>query len=133
VSQPAPRPVPEPAGVPGALPVTPPDQRTGPGGGAAVRSACVFDDVVDRHRHGAVLANFRTDGTWVWTDTVAYYLEQHHLAPEEELLAHIRAAGYRVPALGEPARRRVLASLQRPVGVRRALAGGRQPAAETPG
>jgi hypothetical protein len=24
---------------------------------------------------------FRTDGTWIWTDTVVYYLERYALAP----------------------------------------------------
>jgi hypothetical protein len=38
-----------------------------------------------------VPTSFRTDGEWIWTDTVAYYLQQHGMAPDEELVAHIEA------------------------------------------
>jgi len=31
-----------------------------------------MDDVVDRSRRNAVPMNFRTDGTWIWTDTTTY-------------------------------------------------------------
>lgn len=58
----------------------------------------MMDDVVDRERGAIVPTNFRTDGAWVWTDTVTYYLEQHHLAPDPDLLEHIRVAD------GPPAR-----------------------------
>jgi hypothetical protein len=49
-------------------------------------------DVVDPSRGAVVPMSFRTDGSWVWTDTVAYYLEEHGLAPEPGLLHHIRTA-----------------------------------------
>lgn len=48
-------------------------------------------DVLDPAAGQVVPSSFRTDGEWVWTDTVAYYLEQHGLAPDEELAAHIDA------------------------------------------
>jgi hypothetical protein len=57
----------------------------------------------------------RTDGTWAWSDAVAYLLEVHHLAPEPRLLAHLDAtAGRPVPPLDEVTRHRVLAALQTP-------------------
>ncbi len=46
-------------------------------------------DVLDPKAGQVVPASFRTDGEWIWTDTVAYYLEQHGIAPDEELAAHI--------------------------------------------
>jgi hypothetical protein len=52
-----------------------------------------LDDVIDPARTFAVPLNFRTDGTWVWNDVHRYYLEEHHIAPEADLLAHIRSAG----------------------------------------
>lgn len=52
----------------------------------------VLDDVVDPARGAVVPMNYRTDGTWIWTDTVTYYLQTHRLAPDPELLDHIRAA-----------------------------------------
>ncbi len=48
-------------------------------------------DIIDPAAGQVVPSSFRTDGTWIWTDTVAYYLEQHGLAPDEELAAHIGA------------------------------------------
>jgi hypothetical protein len=54
-------------------------------------TTATMDDVVDPERGAVVPTSFRTDGTWVWTDTVTYYLHQHNLAPDPELLEHIRA------------------------------------------
>jgi hypothetical protein len=48
-------------------------------------------DVLNPDVGQVVPASFRTDGEWIWTDTVAYYLEQHGMAPDEELAAHIDA------------------------------------------
>jgi hypothetical protein len=48
-------------------------------------------DVLNPDAGQVVPGSFRTDGEWIWTDTVAYYLEQHGMAPEEELSAHIGA------------------------------------------
>jgi hypothetical protein len=51
----------------------------------------LMDDVLDPGRGGVVPMNFRTDGEWIWTDTITYYLDEYGLAPEPGLLAHIRA------------------------------------------
>jgi hypothetical protein len=48
-------------------------------------------DVLNPAAGQVVPGSFRTDGEWIWTDTVSYYLEQHGLAPDEELAAHIDA------------------------------------------
>ncbi|MFD0540822.1 hypothetical protein ACFQY7_50440 [Actinomadura luteofluorescens] len=40
---------------------------------------------------------FHTDGTWVWSGAVAYYLTEHGVPPEPDLVAHIRAAGSASP------------------------------------
>ncbi|TPW76684.1 hypothetical protein [Schumannella sp. 10F1B-5-1] len=45
----------------------------------------------------AVPADLRSDGTWIWSDAVAYYLEHHWIAPDTELVAHLRAAGPAAP------------------------------------
>jgi hypothetical protein len=57
----------------------------------------LMDDVLDPGRRSEVPMNFRTDGRWVWTDTVTYYLEQYALAPEPGLLAHLSRADYEIP------------------------------------
>ncbi|MFC7528577.1 hypothetical protein [Actinoplanes sp. GCM10030250] len=39
--------------------------------------------------------HIHTDGVWVWSESLAYFAETYGLPPEPELLAHIRARGYR--------------------------------------
>ncbi|QKV74026.1 hypothetical protein [Amycolatopsis sp. Hca4] len=56
-------------------------------------------DVLDPEQGPVVPMNFRTDGRWVWTDTVTYYLRHHHLAPDPELLRHLRETEGPPPAL----------------------------------
>ncbi|KJE22122.1 hypothetical protein FF36_03554 [Frankia torreyi] len=53
------------------------------------------EDVVDPSRGKVVPISFRTDGNWIWTDSIAYYLEAYGLAPQPEFLAHIRDREYR--------------------------------------
>ncbi|MBB4681408.1 hypothetical protein [Crossiella cryophila] len=53
----------------------------------------LLDDVLDPGRTAVVPVNFLTDGRWVWTDTITYYLQRHGLLPEPELLAHLRTQG----------------------------------------
>ena len=48
-------------------------------------------DVLDPAAGQVVPSSFRTDGEWIWTDAVPYYLQQQSLAPHEELAAHIQA------------------------------------------
>ncbi|MDY7087612.1 MAG: hypothetical protein SYR96_21185 [Actinomycetota bacterium] len=80
-------------------------------------------DVVEPARGAVVPMSYRTDGVWVWTDTVTYYLRTHGLAPDPELLAHVRGREFRAPVVGDVAEHRTLAALFRPaaagpVGVR---------------
>ncbi|MGA5824023.1 hypothetical protein ACPC54_40025 [Kitasatospora sp. NPDC094028] len=62
-------------------------------GTAVLLTPMLMDDVVDPRRQGVVPMGFRTDGRWIWTDTVTYYLEEYGLAPDPELLAHVREQG----------------------------------------
>jgi len=83
-------------------------------GQALLVTTAAMDDVIDRSRRNVVPMNFRTDGTWIWTDTTTYYLERHNLAPDPELLGHIRAADYRMPEVDGVAVHRTMAVLQEP-------------------
>ncbi|MGC4806689.1 hypothetical protein [Micromonospora sp. DT233] len=74
----------------------------------------LMDDVVERSRGAVVPLSYRTDGAWVWTDTVTYYLRTHGLAPDPGLLEHARALGFRPPPVDAVAEHRVLAALFRP-------------------
>ncbi|MFI0483726.1 TNT domain-containing protein [Actinomadura sp. 9N215] len=58
-------------------------------------------DRLDSARGAAVPLTFHTDGTWVWSGAVAYYLIEHGVAPEADLVAHIRANGFQVPAVDD--------------------------------
>ncbi|MFI6517275.1 glycohydrolase toxin TNT-related protein [Spirillospora sp. NPDC050679] len=60
-------------------------------------------DQLDPARGDRVPLTFHTDGTWVWSGAVGYYLEEHGLPPEPDLVGHIRAAGFRVPEVDETA------------------------------
>ncbi|WP_320065620.1 hypothetical protein [Micromonospora sp. RTGN7] len=62
----------------------------------ALRSAVVITwssaemaDVLAPERGEVVPLHLRTDGTWVWSDAVAYYLENYGLAPDPDLAAHL--------------------------------------------
>ena len=41
----------------------------------------------------AVPASLRSDGVWVWSDACAYFLERYWIAPDAELVRHLRTAG----------------------------------------
>lgn len=71
-------------------------------------------DVVEPRRGAVVPMSLRTDGTWIWSDAVAYYLREHHLAPDPRLLAHLWRAGGRPPALGAASLLRVMDALTDP-------------------
>ncbi|WP_371521988.1 hypothetical protein [Kitasatospora sp. NBC_01300] len=62
-------------------------------GAAVLMTPMLMDDVFDADRRGVVPLNYRTDGEWIWTDTVTYYLEEYTVAPEPGLLAHLRERG----------------------------------------
>jgi len=77
-------------------------------------SSATMADIIDPAHPDVVPLTFRTDGEWIWTDTVSYYLEQHSIAPDPDLLEHVRASGPLPPSVSEVALHRVLSFLQRP-------------------
>ncbi|MEV0148009.1 MULTISPECIES: hypothetical protein [unclassified Nonomuraea] len=82
--------------------------------GAAFLATTGLDvDRVEPERGQVVPVSFRTDGVYVWTDTVTYYLRAHGLRPDPGLCAHIAAAGYACPPVGPDVAARVLAEFQR--------------------
>lgn len=62
-------------------------------------------------REPLVPLNFRTDGRWYWPGAVAYYLREHDVAPDPELLTHIRALRFTLPEVGEPERELAVAAI----------------------
>ncbi|GGM63465.1 hypothetical protein ACFFX1_14135 [Dactylosporangium sucinum] len=78
---------------------------------AVLTTTTLMDDVVNGRRRGAVPMNIRTDGAWVWTDAVTYYLRNYGLAPDPDLLQHIRTRRYDPPRVDAVAIHRALAAL----------------------
>ncbi|MFI7306389.1 hypothetical protein ACIBM8_24510 [Micromonospora aurantiaca] len=68
-------------------------------------------DVVEPARGRVVPMTYRTDGRWLWPESVAYYLQAYGLAPEPDLLAHIRSRGDLLPATDPADEHRALALL----------------------
>lgn len=68
-------------------------------------------DILDDGVGPVVPMSYRTDGTWVWTDTVAYYLRAYGLSPDGDLVAHIRARDHAVAPVSAAAAHRALAAL----------------------
>ncbi|BCJ52714.1 hypothetical protein Asp14428_41890 [Actinoplanes sp. NBRC 14428] len=70
-------------------------------------------------RAAAVIADppggpaIRTDGRWVWPETIADDLDRHGTVTDPDLLAHLRAAGVDPEAVDAVAAHRALAALQR--------------------
>ncbi|XVQ12701.1 TNT domain-containing protein [Spirillospora sp. CA-255316] len=58
-------------------------------------------DQIDSSRGERVPLTFHTDGAWVWAGAVGYYLEEHGIPPEPELVAHARARGFQIPELDD--------------------------------
>ncbi|HET9170656.1 MAG TPA: hypothetical protein VFN97_14545 [Actinospica sp.] len=64
--------------------------------------ASSFDkDVYFPDNPPAVPLKFATDGSWIWSGAVIYYLEKYGLPPEPDFLAHIRARDYVLPEVSD--------------------------------
>ncbi|KFZ79698.1 hypothetical protein ED92_20170 [Amycolatopsis sp. MJM2582] len=81
-------------------------------GAPVVLASRTYDaDAFDPDREPLVPLNFRTDGRWYWPGAVAYYLREHDVAPDPELLGHIRALRFTLPEVGEPERELAVAAI----------------------
>ena len=81
------------------------------GGSAVLATTARVADVVEPERGPVVPMTYRTDGRWLWPESVAYYLRAYGLAPQAELLAHIRSHGALRPAPDPADEHRALALL----------------------
>jgi hypothetical protein len=71
-------------------------------------------DVVTPERGAVVPMDVRTDGRWIWSDAITYYLERYGLAPDAELVAHIERLDFVPPEVDGAAIHRALAVLPEP-------------------
>jgi hypothetical protein len=64
-----------------------------------------FDqDLFDPNGARDVPAAFHTDGTWIWPAALPHYLAKHGVPPEQDMVEHIRAAGFTPPELDQDAK-----------------------------
>lgn len=81
-------------------------------GAPVVLASRTYDaDAFEPDREPLVPLNFRTDGRWYWPGAVAYYLREHDVAPDPDLLTHIRALRFTLPEVGEPERELAVAAI----------------------
>jgi len=78
---------------------------------AVLASRSFGTDAFDPARTDVVPMVFRTDGSWTWPGAVAYYLREHDVPPDPQLLSHIRGRRFAVPEVGEPERQIALAAI----------------------
>jgi hypothetical protein len=74
------------------------------GGYPILTTLATMNDILDPEAGSVVPTSFRTDGVWIWTDSVEYYLDRHGIEPDAELTRHIReqvSAGIVVPDTDE--------------------------------
>jgi len=69
------------------------------------------EDAFAPDRPAAVPMGFHTDGMWVWPGAVAYYLREHAVSPDPDLVEHIRSREFTLPEVDEPARRAAVAAV----------------------
>jgi hypothetical protein len=63
-----------------------------------LRAAGMMADPTTGDPAPVVPLSFRTDGTWVWSEAVPYYVSRRGVAPELEFLNHIEERAYQLPA-----------------------------------
>jgi hypothetical protein len=68
-------------------------------------------DQLSEDRALSVPMTFHTDGSWIWPGAVGYYLRQHGVPPETELLSHIRRLGFQVPEVDEQLREQAVTTI----------------------
>ncbi len=70
-------------------------------------------DQINPSRGPVVPMVFVTDGEWVWSKAVNYYLKNHDLLPESRFLGRIAAQDYQCPSVSENEVNRVFEEFQR--------------------
>ncbi|WP_165988051.1 hypothetical protein [Streptomyces sp. YIM 98790] len=72
-------------------------------------------DILDDRRPRSGTVDVRTDGVWVWSGDLAYYVRKYNVALPAELIARARDHGWECPAPGEEELARVRNDMLPPV------------------
>ena len=93
-----------------------------------------FDiDRFDPEGRPAVPVAFHTDGAWIWPAAVNYYLREHEVPPEPELVEHIMRSHFQQPMVDDATRAAAAAFLGPGVGPVPGGPGGPGPGGPGPG
>jgi hypothetical protein len=99
---------------PGGVRLIVPHTGTGNDSGRPGVRRALAPDILDPARGAVVPLNVRTDGSWIWTDMVTYYLNVYGMAPDPQLLSDLETTGYTMPAVDSVAMHRAMVALARP-------------------
>ncbi len=72
-----------------------------------LRVAGLAEDLLDPSRGRKVPLVYVTDGDWVWSLEIVYYLQEHDLPPEAEFVDYVRSRDFHYV---EPSKDRVAAA-----------------------
>jgi nicrotizing toxin Mtb-like protein len=75
-------------------------------------------DQMDPNGRRSVPVAFHTDGTWIWPAAVNYYLREHTVAPDPQLVEHIKRRRYELPMVDDATRSAAAAFVERGPGGR---------------
>lgn len=64
------------------------------GGTLVVRAAGRSEDWLAPDRPLVVPIGFRTDGSWLWSEELAFYLREHGVVPEPAFVTHMVRHGF---------------------------------------
>ncbi|MFE3446697.1 hypothetical protein ACFXNW_27020 [Nocardia sp. NPDC059180] len=82
------------------------------GGRLVLRTSARGPDLLAPERKRGVPMSFATDGTWIWSRAAAYYLAEHGIAPEDDLLEHIHHCRFHADVPDQGATDRAVLALQ---------------------
>lgn len=64
------------------------------GGSGVLRAPGLTEDWLSPDRAAVVPVGFRTDGSWLWSAELAFYLRRHGVVPEPDFVKHMSEAEY---------------------------------------
>lgn len=71
------------------------------GGVVVLVSPGWVDDLLDPEKKSVCQYSVLTDGTWVWPNSLAYYLRNYHLKLPQVLVRHMASNNWSVPEVSE--------------------------------
>lgn len=70
-------------------------------GNIIVACAGIVEDVLSKSGEFAGVPSIKTDGVFVWTGILGYYVKKYHAVLPDEFIQHIEANNWQMPELSE--------------------------------